>query len=86
FVAKTMVEGHIAPVAGVSFDGGMPLSMQRADNVKNYCATQSADLAAAMESVGYSNSKPITDANGQVDMDASRRVSFRFIIDLTSLK
>ncbi len=86
FVAKTMVEGHIAPVAGVSYDGGMPLSMQRADNVKNYCATQSADLAAAMESVGYSNSKPITDKNGQVDMDASRRVSFRFIIDLTSLK
>lgn len=86
FVAKTMVEGHIAPVAGVTYDGGMALSVQRADNVKNYCASQSADLAAAMESVGYSNSKPITDKNGQVDMDASRRVSFRFIIDLTSFK
>jgi len=86
FVAKTMVEGHIAPVAGVTYESGMTLSMQRADNVKNYCASQNAELAAAMESVGYSNSKPITDQDGQVDMDASRRVSFRFIIDLTSLK
>lgn len=93
FISKTMVEGHTAPVSGSTYESGLPLSQQRADNVKNYCISAESGidaqylsvLSANMESVGYSNSKPIKDANGNIDMDASRRVSFRFIINLESV-
>lgn len=87
FISKTMVEGHIAPVSGTTYEGGMPLSEKRAENVKNYCISKdigadTAKLASTMETVGYSQSKPIYDADGNVDIAASRRVSFRFIIDI----
>ncbi|MGN1162121.1 MAG: flagellar motor protein MotB [Candidatus Fimenecus sp.] len=90
FISKTMVEGHTAPVSGSTYEGGLPLSQERAENVKNYCLSAESGvdaqyltvLSANMESVGYSNSKPVKDANGNIDMDASRRVSFRFIINL----
>ncbi len=87
FVSKTMVEGHTAPVAGSTYESGLPLSEERAKNVKDYCTSAKTDvdttkLIEALDAVGYSNSKPIKDANGNVDMAASRRVSFRFIINI----
>jgi len=87
FVSKTMVEGHTAPVSGSSYADGLPLSEQRANVVKDYCVSSdtgvdTTKLAANLEAIGYSNSKPIKDASGKVDMAASRRVSFRFIINL----
>ncbi len=87
FVSKTMVEGHTAPVAGGTYESGLPLSEQRANNVKDYCVSSetgvdTTKLASSLEAVGYSNSKPVKDANGNVDMAASRRVSFKFIINL----
>lgn len=90
FVSKTMVEGHTAPVSGSTYESGLPLSEERANNVKNYCVSSEIGvdvnkLTSALEAVGYSNSKPVTDANGNVDMAASRRVSFRFIINLEQL-
>ncbi len=84
FISKTMVEGHIAPVAGVTYEDGLPLSLERAENVRNYCVEiDGADsrLADMLEVKGMSNSKPVYDENGEVDMAASRRVSFRFIIN-----
>lgn len=84
FISKTMVEGHIAPVAGVTFDDGLPLSLQRAENVKNYCVQKDGEnsrLDEMLEVKGMSNSKPVLDETGEVDMAASRRVSFRFIIN-----
>ncbi len=87
FISKTMVEGHIAPVSGTTYEGGMPLSEKRAENVKNYCLSKetgvdTSKLASTMETVGYSQSKPIYDADGNVDIPASRRVSFKFIINI----
>lgn len=87
FVSKTMIEGHTAPLATSTYESGLPLSQQRANNVKNYCVSSetgvdTTKLAANLEAVGYSNSKPVKDANGNVDLAASRRVSFRFIINL----
>lgn len=87
FVAKTMIEGHTAPLSGSTYESGLPLSQQRADNVKNYCISSetgvdTSKLSATMQAVGCSNSKPITDADGKVDLAACRRVSFRFIINL----
>jgi len=86
FVSKTMVEGHTAPVGNSSYEDGLPLSVERAKKVKEYCASlnsgDSAKLSAALEDIGYSNSKPILDNDGKIDMAKSRRVSFRFIINL----
>jgi len=81
-----MVEGHTAPVGNSSYEDGLPLSVERAKKVKEYCASlnsgDSAKLSAALEDIGYSNSKPILDNDGKIDMAKSRRVSFRFIINL----
>lgn len=87
FIAKTMVEGHIAPVSGTTYEGGMPLSEKRAENVKNYCLSgetgvDTSKLAPTLETVGYSQSRPVYDADGNVDIEASRRVSFRFIVNI----
>lgn len=87
FIEKTMIEGHTAPVAGSTYESGLPLSEERAENVKNYCLSadtgvDTSKLSAKLESVGLSNSKPVYNSNGEVDMAASRRVSFRFMINI----
>lgn len=87
FISKTMIEGHIAPVDGTTYEGGLPLSKKRAENVKKYCLSDesgvdTSKLADTLETVGYSQSKPVYDSDGNVDYDASRRVSFRFIVNI----
>jgi len=90
FIGKVMVEGHIAPVTGTTYEGGMPLSTQRATNVKDYCLSEDTGISAdyitkletQMEAVGLSNSIPVTDEAGNVDIPASRRVSFRFLVQI----
>ncbi|MBR0467143.1 MAG: OmpA family protein [Clostridia bacterium] len=87
FIAKTMVEGHTAPVSGSTYESGLQLSEERALNVKNYCLSSETgvDVSAIsnkLENIGYSNSKPVYDSNGNVNMAASRRVSFRFIVNV----
>ncbi len=86
FISKTRVEGHIAPISGSTYESGLPLSTQRAENVKQYCISSGqgdavAKLAASLEAVGLSNQNPVYDVNGEVDLAACRRVSFRFIVD-----
>ncbi len=90
FVSKTVIEGHTALLANSTYESGLPLSTQRADAVKDYCLSgqtgvDTSALTASLEAVGLSNSYPIYDAQGNVDKAASRRVSFKFIIDLTQL-
>ena len=90
FILKTMVEGHIAPVSGTTYEGGMPLSEKRAKNVMDYCMSSetgvdTSKLASTMETVGYSQSKPVYDADGNVDIAASRRVSFRFVVNTDNI-
>ena len=87
FISETLVEGHTAPVAGSTYQSGLPLSEERANNVKNYCLSaetgvDTAKLAESLSAVGCSNSKPIYGTDGKVDMAASRRVSFRFIVNI----
>ena len=86
FIAKTMIEGHTAPLANSTYESGLPLSEERANNVLAYCLSADTGvdisrLTETLEAVGMSNSKPIYDANGEVDLDACRRVSFRFIVN-----
>ncbi|MBE6813753.1 MAG: hypothetical protein E7523_12910 [Ruminococcaceae bacterium] len=90
FVSKILVEGHTAPVAGETYESSLPLSVERAENVKAFCTAAENGLSAEkisalqtmLEPIGYSNTKPVLDAAGNVDMAASRRVAFRFLINL----
>ncbi len=82
FVEKTLVEGHTAKLADSTFESGLPLSQERADKVKEYCANAQSSLADSLEAVGMSCSKPIYNEDGSVNLQASRRVSFKFIINL----
>ncbi len=87
FISKTLIEGHTAPVAGSTYESGLPLSEERANNVKDYCISSdtgvdTSKLSTSLEAVGCSNSKPIYNNIGEVDMAACRRVSFKFIINV----
>ena len=90
FISKIMVEGHTAPVAGDTFEDGLPLSQERAGVVRSYCLSDEAGLSpqsrttlsSLMEAAGLSNSYPVKKADGSVVMAASRRVAFRFIVNL----
>ncbi len=90
FLSKIQVEGHTAPLSTSTYESGLPLSQARADAVRDFCLSdecelpedQRSELASLLEAVGLSNSRPVTDANGEVDLDACRRVSFRFFINL----
>lgn len=90
FVSHIMVEGH-TDTSG-DYDMNLELSQKRADTVKDYCLSEEAGvdvayidaLTATMKSLGYSYDNPIYNDNGEVDMEASRRVAFRFLINLGS--
>ena len=87
FISKTVVEGHTAPVQGSTYEGDLPLSEERAKNVIAYCVSTDAlaentALAESFEAVGLSLSKPVYGADGEIDMDACRRVSFRFLVNI----
>lgn len=87
FISKIMVEGHTAPVKGSTYASGLKLSEERASNVKDYCLSKDTGIDVSkfsqiLEAVGYSNSKPVYNADGEVNMSACRRVSFRFIVNV----
>ncbi len=88
FVSMVMIEGHTD--TNGSYERNLQLSQDRADSVMTFCTSAESGLdgadiealKASAKAVGYSYDKPVYDAEGNVDMDASRRVSFRFIINL----
>jgi len=90
FIKEILVEGHTAPIAGSTYESGLPLSKERAEKVKNYCLSsdsglskaQTKQLAKILKSAGKSNSEPVLDSKGNVDLAASRRVTFRFYINI----
>ena len=89
FVQDTIIEGHTAPVPGTTYEDGIDLSIERAENVLNYCtalktSVDTKTLEDTFTSIGYSCSKPVFDENGEVVMDACRRVSFRIIVDTSA--
>lgn len=82
FISEILVEGHTAPLATSTYESGLPLSKERADNVAEYCSAEEKELANLLEPVGCSNSRPIKNSDGSVNLEASRRVAFRFIINI----
>lgn len=84
FLSKIMVEGHTDSTG--NYDNNLTLSQNRADSVKTLCLEYGGDytsqLTDMLQAVGYSSDNLIFDASGAEDQAASRRVCFRFIINL----
>lgn len=84
FISKIMVEGHTDSTG--DYASNQTLSQNRADSVKALCLDYGEDcreqLNEMLQAVGYSSDKPIFNAFGEEDKAASRRVCFRFIINL----
>lgn len=85
FVSGIEIEGH-TDTSG-KYDYNLKLSQERADSVANYCLTESnsglsaeqlAAFSAMTTTVGRSYDDPIYNSDGTVNMEASRRVVFRF--------
>ena len=87
FISKIMIEGHTDTDG--TYEHNQTLSQARADSVKEYCLSgecgvedaYATSLRNILETIGYAYDKPVYDRNGEVDKAASRRVSFRFIVD-----
>ena len=86
FVSTIEIEGHSDPTGNPDYN--RTLSEYRANNVMEYCLSASngldsettSRLASMVTAQGYSSDRPIYKQDGTVDLDASRRVSFRFVI------
>ena len=89
FVSSIMVEGHTD--SDGEYDYNLTLSQNRADSVKAFCLSAecgvdaySAQLTEMLQAIGNASDFPVLDASGNEDKAASRRVAFRFIINLDS--
>lgn len=88
FVSNIMVEGHTDSTGERKHNE--ELSKSRANEVLNYCVSDKtkidakvrSDMKALMEAVGYADDYPILDEGGKEDQEKSRRVSFKFVIDM----
>lgn len=91
FISEIVVEGHTDTSGDYNYN--LELSQKRADVVRDYCIndasleTESVSMLTDMlVAKGCSCDEPIYTASGEVDMDASRRVSFVFYIDLSTFQ
>ena len=88
FIAELTIEGHTDTDG--DYDYNKKLSQNRADNVKEYILSNEVNLKAnehslldkLAKSYGRSYDEPIKDSNGEIDMDASRRVTIGFLISI----
>ncbi len=86
FVNSIEIEGHSDPTGDPYYN--RTLSQYRADNVMEYCLSDengldsetTEKLADMVTAQGYSSDRPIYKEDGTVDLNACRRVSFRFVI------
>ena len=85
YVSEIIIEGHTDSLG--TYIDNLELSQQRALAVASYVlddgyhaisADQKRQLRAVATANGRSFSDPVLDANGNEDMDASRRVVFKF--------
>ena len=85
YVSEIVIEGHTDTDG--DYLSNLELSQQRAYSVADYCVSKNSDfltdrekeeLKDVLSTVGKSFSEPILKSNGNVDMDASRRVEILF--------
>lgn len=90
-ISKIIVEGHTD--TNGTYDYNKKLSLKRAESVRDACLADEVKISdnarkkleKCTEVAGCSYDRPVKDAKGNVDMDASRRVTFRFIFDAKAL-
>ena len=81
-----MVGGHTDTLG--SYESNQILSEERAKGVMDFCLSEECGLEEAQRSIlesimqakGYSYDYPVVAEDGSIDMAASRRVSFSFLI------
>ncbi len=85
YVSEILIEGHTDTEGEYIFN--LDLSQKRALSVAKYCLSDNNDilsdrqlelLRGVVAATGRSYSKPVYDTEGEVDMEASRRVEFLF--------
>ncbi len=85
YISEILIEGHTDTEGDYLFN--MELSQKRALSVAEYCLgdrskviteEQLEELRSVISATGRSYSNPVYDENGEVDMEASRRVEFLF--------
>lgn len=85
YISEILIEGHTDTEGDYLFN--MELSQRRALSVTEYCLGDNSDvitkeqleeLRSVISATGRSYSNPVLDENGEVDMEASRRVEFLF--------
>lgn len=90
WVSRIVVEGHTD--TNGDYDSNMTLSENRANSVLDYCLScpscsdYAAQMKDTMSAVGMSYDRPVYNDDGSVNMDASRRVSFRIVISLADIE
>ncbi len=84
-ISEILIEGHTDTEGDYIFN--MELSQKRALAVAEYCLSDDSDILpeeqleemrGLVSATGRSYSSPIYDENGNIDMEASRRVEFLF--------
>lgn len=88
FISQVMVEGHTDSTGDDA--SNKVLSQARADSVLDFCLSDGSGLNASqinlikglMDTCGYASERPVFNADGTENMDASRRVGFRFLVNV----
>lgn len=79
-VASIVVEGHTD--TNGNRDYNQKLSENRAKAVADYCTSSVPEMKKIITSKGYSFDKPIYNEDGTVNMEATRRVEFKFKLEI----
>lgn len=77
-VSSIVVEGHTDTTG--SYEYNMDLSERRAQAVVDYCIGLNSGVKDRIKAKGCSYDNPVYAEDGSVDMDASRRVEFKFVL------
>lgn len=78
-IAKVQIDGHTDTNGDHEYN--QDLSERRAQAVADYIIASYPEIEPYLVTKGYSFDKPVLAEDGSVDMAASRRVEFRFILD-----
>ena len=78
FVSNIIVEGHTDTAGSYSYN--MELSQKRAEAVAGRCIDRNPQMENVIKAKGCSYDYPVYNENGTVNMEASRRVTFSFVL------
>lgn len=79
YISEIIVEGHTDDVGSYNFN--QTLSEARAASVYDYCVGVDSRFGSIISTKGCSYSELIYNSDGSVNQDASRRVTFRFVLN-----